>query len=89
MEWPTFSQSFATDQLFVSPGASLWPDLPTDAFKQWPYGVYIGKDKSADLTVIVSIIRPASAGGGGYQYEGTISISAKDNDPIVVAAYCN
>jgi hypothetical protein len=86
--WPTFAKSFNQDQLYLYPGTVLWPMLPAEV-KEWPYGGYIAKDKTEHVTVTVNILRPASMGGGGYSYEGTIAISAKDNDPILVAAYCN
>lgn len=86
--WPTFDGSFSNDQLFLFPGEVLWPDLPNSELNAWPYGSYVGKDKSKDLTVIVNIVHPTSTGGGGYFYEGTMSISAKDNDPVVVPVYC-
>lgn len=89
IEWK-LSRSAPADHYSVlssTPGAELWPDMPTDAFTKFPLGSYVGK-LNGD-TVILSIVRDASFGGGGYQWEGILNFLGADGRSISWGMFCN
>jgi hypothetical protein len=75
--WHTLEPTnFSGEILFINSGASLWSEIPGHEFSQWPYGVYIGKDKAKDFTVIVS--NRAMRGNNRYDH----SQSAQSKLPL-------
>ena len=67
-------------------GSSLWPEMPTNAFTHFPFGSYIGK-LNGD-TVILSILRDASYGGGGHLWEGVLNFLGADGRAISWGMFC-
>jgi len=84
------SRAEATKQFAIiseTLGSELWPSLPNIDSKAWPIGSYIGKLNGE--TTVLNIARPASAGGGGYQWEGILTYLTNDSRVLTWGMYCN
>lgn len=89
IEWK-LSRSAPADHYSIlssTTGKDLWPEMPTDAFTKFPIGSYVGK-LNGD-TVVLSIVRDASFGGGGYQWEGILNFLGADGRSISWGMFCN
>ena len=67
-------------------GTALWPDMPTDEFSKWPIGTYVAKKSSE--TVVLSVARDASFGGGGYLWEGMMTLLDSDGKVFTWGMFC-
>jgi hypothetical protein len=70
-----------------TPGDKLWPSLPNVDSKAWPIGSYVGQLDGE--TVILTIARRASAGGGGYEWEGMMTYLMADSKIFTWGMYCS
>ncbi|MGE4133104.1 MAG: hypothetical protein AB7F86_15790 [Bdellovibrionales bacterium] len=68
-------------------GRSLWPILSNHNSTGFPIGRYIGQYEKE--TVVVDITRMATKGGGGYSYEGVLSLIRAQGAPLTWGIYCN
>ena len=89
IEWKVTRSAPADHFAIVSStkGSVLWPDMPSDATTKFPFGSYVGK-LNGD-TVILSIVRDASVGGGGFQWEGVLNFLGADGRTISWGMFCS
>ncbi len=67
-------------------GEKLWEGLPSQMVEK-PIGNYVallGNEK-----LVLTISKPASMGGGGYSWEGTMTYFDADERLFVWGMYCN
>ena len=50
-------------------GTEMWPPIPARKLVDFLIGSYVGKGSYG--TLILNVLRPASFGGGGYDWEGS------------------
>lgn len=89
IEWKLSRSAPADHYAIVSStkAADLWPGMPSAAATKFPLGSYVGKFNGD--TVVLDIVREASVGGGGFQWEGILNFLGADGRSLSWGMFCN